>query len=200
MNLDYIKLFNLTTNNISPAKGRILISEPFAQSEIFKRSIVLLTEYSSQKGAMGFILNKKIPFEEINSKIVEEFEDKEINLSIGGPVEIDKLFYIYKTESEIIEDNIEILPNIYFGGNYQQLKQAVLNNLIPEKNLRFFLGYSGWAPGQLENEISENYWLVKKINSAEIFTFDKNMWENQINQLENKYKIWTIVPENPTLN
>lgn len=200
MNLDYIKLFNLTSNNISPAKGRILISEPFAVSEIFKRSIVFLTQYSTQKGAMGFILNKPIPFEQINSKILKEFNYKDIKLSIGGPVDLDKLFYIYKSETEIIENEIEILPNIYLGGNYKQLKKIILNNLLPEKNVRLFLGYSGWSARQLENEITENYWLVKKINPSDIFTFDKNMWTNQINQLETKYKIWTIVPENPSLN
>ena len=51
--------FNIKTNNIKPRSGKILISEPFNQDSHFKRSVVLLAEYSKE-GAIGFVLNNKI--------------------------------------------------------------------------------------------------------------------------------------------
>jgi len=200
MNLDYIELFNLKTNNIKPDIGRILISEPFTVDEIFKRSVVLLTQYSSKKGAMGFILNKPVPYQDINPKLQEEFGGREINISIGGPVELDNLFYLYKSDNEIIENSIEISPNLYIGGDYLQFRTAIIKKIIPIKNVKFFFGYSGWSAGQLETEIENNFWLVKKFKAMDIFTSDKDMWANQIKQLEDKYKIWTIVPEDPRVN
>ena len=57
-NLD---IFKIRTNDVPPQKGRILIAEPFLHGEYFSRSVVLLVAHS-EKGAVGFILNKKIDF------------------------------------------------------------------------------------------------------------------------------------------
>ncbi len=201
MNLsDYTKIFKIETNNVELKKGRILISEPFSVGDIFKRSVVLLTEYSKETGAMGFILNRNIPQRSIDPNFLREFPGINISVSVGGPVGADKLFYIHNFSQDIIEDSIEIMPGLYVGGNYKQLKNKLLSRKIPVQNMRFFAGYSGWQPKQLETEVDRNSWLVKDITPEEVLKIDNNIWTNQLKQLEEKYKLWTIVPKHPHLN
>jgi len=56
---DNLDIFRIKTNNVEPKKGRILIAEPFLPGTYFNRSVILLVAYG-QKGAVGFILNKKV--------------------------------------------------------------------------------------------------------------------------------------------
>ncbi len=200
MKTDINKIFNIKSNNVRPQKGKVLISEPFAADSIFRRSVVLLVEYSPEEGALGFILNKFIRTEDMDKEFLEEMHNYNIKFSLGGPVAFDKLFYIHTLSSDIIEGSIEIMPGLYWGGKYSQLKDMILSKALPLDDVRFFVGYAGWSPNQLENELKNNYWLVKDITIDEIMKLDDNLWTKQVNQLEDKYKIWTQIPENPQLN
>jgi putative transcriptional regulator len=200
MEADLNKIFNLSNNNVKPQKGKVLISEPFAADSIFRRAVVLLVEYSPEQGALGFILNKFIPFKDIDKEFLKELDNKHIKFSLGGPVSFDKLFYVHTLSSEIIEGSIEIMPGLYWGGKYKQLKEMILSDILSVDDVRFFVGYAGWSPNQLEDELKNNYWLVKDITVDEILNLDEELWTKQIYQLEDKYKIWTQVPENPLLN
>ena len=89
-NLD---IFKIKTNNIPPQKGRILIAEPFLNGEYFSRSVVLLVAYSD-KGAVGFILNKKIDFS--LQEVFVDFPKFDANVFLGGPVSADSIFFIHR--------------------------------------------------------------------------------------------------------
>ncbi|PIF06721.1 MAG: hypothetical protein CSA36_00230, partial [Draconibacterium sp.] len=89
-NLD---IFKIKTNNIAPKKGRILIAEPFLPGDYFSRSVVFLVAYS-QKGAVGFILNKRIDFS--LQEVFPDFPDFEARVFLGGPVSGDSIFYIHR--------------------------------------------------------------------------------------------------------
>jgi len=194
------EIYKLKTNDIKPQKGRVLISEPFADDKIFRHSVVLLTDYN-KNGAMGFVLNKHISKEKIPKQLKEELPNfEEFTFSYGGPVALDQMFYIHTFDSEIVEGSYEIMPGLYLGGNYKSIKSKLLNSEIDKTQIRFFIGNSGWSPKQLDNEIKENYWLVKNIEPQDVFCYDKKIWVNQIKQMGNEYDIWTSVPENPTLN
>ncbi|MBN2890337.1 MAG: YqgE/AlgH family protein [Bacteroidales bacterium] len=192
-------IFNLETNNIKPKKGRILISEPFLDDTMFKRSVILLTEYNSE-GAMGFVLNKFIDNPNLKKAVKQEFLGTELHISYGGPVSQDQIFFLYSANEMIVNKSVEILPGLFMGGDYEHLRELVITEIIKTDKVRFFSGYSGWSAGQLENEIKANYWLVKNIKIQEVLKPDNNIWRNQINQLEEKYKMWTLVPEDPQLN
>lgn len=194
------EIYKLYTNNIKPQKGRVLISEPFANDKLFRHSVVLLTDYS-KKGAMGFVLNKYISKEKLPKQLKQEFPNfDEFAFCYGGPVSLDQMFYIHTLNPEIVEGSFEIIPGLYLGGNYKTIRKKLLNNEIDRTQIRFFVGNSGWSPKQLDNEVNSNYWLVKNIEPQEVFTYDKKIWVNQIKQMGNEYDIWTSVPENPTLN
>lgn len=192
-------IFNLESNNIQPQKGRILISEPFIEDSIFKHSVIFLCDYS-KKGAMGFVLNKFVDNEQINKMVSQELLGTEVSICYGGPVAQEKLFFLYAANKNIVNDSIEVVQGLYMGGDYEHLRELIITEILNIENVRFFSGYSGWSAGQLENELKANYWLVKNITPKEVIKVDENIWRNQLNQLEKKYKMWTLIPEDPLLN
>lgn len=204
MELNYTDIFNIHKNNKKPKAGRILISEPFLAGDIFRRSVVLITSYSKEQGTMGIILNKFIRDHKLIKKIKNELKitDIDINVFIGGPVGTEQLFYVHKLNPEILPQSIQIKDNIYWGGDFDILKEKISTGTVAQNEVKFFVGYSGWAPGQLEDEIEDrNAWLVEDIDEQDIMNTDvEQIWTKKTNQLEEKYKLWSIVPEYPILN
>lgn len=68
--------------------------------------------------------------------------------------------------------------------------------------IRFFLGYSGWEPGQLKQEIEENTWLVDNADFSSLMDekSEKNTWKNALSNLGGKYEMWSHFPQIPTFN
>lgn len=193
LNTDY---FKIKSNNYKPQKGKILISEPLSDDVFFKRSIVLLTEYSDD-GAVGFILNKPINVK--LSEAIEKFPFDDDFFSIGGPVEQDKIFFIHNIDEKILPGSMPIFENIKWGGDFFKLKELIISKIVDVKDVRFFLGYSGWTSGQLENEIKNHYWIVHNINKNLVFNTNDDIWREIIKELGD-YKNWLNIPENPVLN
>ncbi len=195
MELD-INIFKIEYNKVAPKKGRVLVSEPFLKDTYFKRSLVLLTEHSSD-GAVGFVLNK--PLEIKASEVINDFPKFGASVSIGGPVSTNTIHYLH-TVGNLIPNSVHIIENVYWGGNFEIMKELVSSGELNAIQIRFFLGYSGWQAGQLENELDQNSWLVTEINQSQIMNVSDNLWKNTVNQLGEKYKIWQNYPENPSLN
>ncbi len=183
---------------MQPKKGDLLFAEPSIIGDAsFNRSIVLLAEYTSE-GSIGFILNKPLDYT-INDLIPEiEAEFKVFN---GGPVEQDNLYFIHKVP-ELIPNSIEISLGIYWGGDFNVVSDLIANKTISEKNIRFFLGYSGWDTEQLENELKLNSWLVTEniYKSDLIERCCESMWKEKMLELGGEYSIWSNAPENPSFN
>lgn len=196
MNLDY-NFFKIDGKQYSPKQGRVLISEPFLSDSYFKRSIVLLTEHNDE-GTVGFVLNK--PVDLSVNEVLKDFPEMEANVSIGGPVGTNTIHYLHTVGQEI-PNSVHVLGDIYWGGDFDSLKSLVETGKIGNKQVRFFVGYSGWKPKQLENEISENSWIVTELESGMIMnkrSFDS--WKDVLQQLGEDYKIWINSPDSPTLN
>jgi putative transcriptional regulator len=197
MNLN-INLFKIETNHVAPSKGRMLIAEPFLPGSYFNRSIVLLVAHS-EKGAVGFILNKKIEYP-VN-EILGDFPDFESDVCIGGPVSTDTLYFLHSLGS-LIPGSVHVKDNLYWGGDFDEVKKLISEGLILPTQIRFFLGYSGWDDGQLEDEINENSWLVSEINDDFVMMDrqTKSMWVHAVRDIGGKYSLWEHFPENPSLN
>ena len=143
----------------SNLNGQFLVSMPSLKDGIFDSSLVLLCEHGST-GAMGFIVNKSTDF-----SVREIFEQLDIESAIelnpdisvmnGGPVEPQRGFLL--TGSPLSDDVVEVLDGLFLASSPDALPLAV-NSLNSGKAI-FILGYSGWAEGQLEQEIASNAWL-----------------------------------------
>jgi putative transcriptional regulator len=190
-------IFRIETNHVAPKQGHVLIAEPFLSGSYFNRSIILIASYS-ETGAVGFILNKKVdyPVEDI----FVDFPDFDADIHIGGPVGTDSVYFIH-TLGDLIPGSVLIKENLYLGGDFNSLKLQIQLGLVDQSQVRFFLGYSGWDAGQLEEEINENSWLVTDISQADLMSLEENtMWSDSVRAMGGRYSMWENFPENPSLN
>lgn len=183
--------------NLKPTKGKLLIAEPsILNDSSFNRSIILITEHS-ENNSVGFIFNKPLNFT-INDLLPEINAD--FTIYQGGPVEQDNLYFVHQVP-ELIPDSIEVNNGIYWGGNFETLKNLLNNNLLQKNDIRFFLGYSGWEKNQLIDEINTKSWFVSENDSEDIFAEnDMFLWRNKLIQKGGDYKLWANAPSDVTLN
>jgi putative transcriptional regulator len=193
LNIDF---FHIVNENVAE-KGRILISEPFLSDNYFRRSIVYLTEHNDE-GSLGFVLNKPL---EINiSEIVDDFPKSEFTISVGGPVSNNTVHYIH-TLGPRVPESVKVDDGIYWGGDFDVLKELISAGVVKPHELRFFLGYAGWSANQLEGEMEENAWLVGKISPRMVMQgVDSEFWSRTLERYNNKYRAWANFPEDPGLN
>lgn len=183
--------------NQEPQKGKALVSEPFLLDNYFKRSIVILTEHN-ESGTVGFVLNKPVDVK-IN-EVVENFPDIDAEVALGGPVSTNTLHYLH-TLGDIIPNSVPVIGNICWGGDFEVVERLITSGNISAQQIRFFLGYSGWSPNQLENELAENAWIVCDISPEEIMMpMNKHYWTKKLRGMGQKYEMWSNFPENPEMN
>lgn len=193
-----LEIFRIRNNGIKPKAGKILISEPFSQDMYFKRSVVFLTQHSDE-GSTGFILNN--PFVLRIEEVIPELRNFKVDVSIGGPVGSDSLFYVHSL-GDAIPNSIHIIDDLYWGGNFEILKVMIQSGMVEPNRVRFFLGYSGWQPNQLKQEIENDYWLVSDLDAAHIMNpkVSLNLWTESLENMGGIYRIWATFPEDPRLN
>ena len=193
LNIDFFRI----EQEILPAKGRVLISDPFLNDQYFKRSLVLLVEHGDE-GSVGFVLNK--PLEIDIKEVLSDFPRIDVDISVGGPVGSNTVHYIH-TLGEGVPNSVEVTRGIYWGGDFNVIKDLVEARAIDKTQIRFFLGYSGWQPRQLDNELKQNAWAVENFSGTQIMSsFLENSWKETLQQLGLKYKMWLNTPENPGMN
>lgn len=186
-----------TDQNIMPAQGKVLVSEPFLGDQYFKRSVILLTEHG-EKGTVGFLLNKPLNID--IKELLSDFPGEEASICMGGPVGTNTIHYIHML-GDTVPDSVKVTGNIYWGGDYEVLKNMILSGKIDLSQVRFFVGYSGWDPGQLDREISENSWVVGEFEESLIMeSKEPEAWKIFLERLGGKFRLWTNFPENPALN
>lgn len=188
-------LLNITYNNVRPQKGKVLVSQPFMLDGCFKRAVVLLTEYS-ENGAVGFVLNKSIHLK--LGDMMDDFPAEDSVLSIGGPVQTNTLHYLHTFNN--IPDAIEVINGIYWGGDIEVVRKLLSIGIMKSDDIRFFLGYSGWTSGQLDEELKNDSWLVGDVRPAYIINPSQDLWQESVRNMGDKYKLWVTFPENPGHN
>lgn len=183
---------------LKPDKGNLLIAEPSIIGDLsFNRSVVLLADHTNE-GSIGFILNKPLEYS-INDLVPEMNSD--FKVYNGGPVEQDNLYFIHKIP-DLIPGSIEISLGIYWGGDFNTVVELMSENKINEKDIRFFLGYSGWDKDQLESELNSHSWVVLE-NVYKDNIIEKccdSFWKEKMLELGGDYSIWSNAPENPSYN
>jgi putative transcriptional regulator len=118
----------------------------------------------------------------------------------GGPVEQDNLYFVHKIP-QLLSDSIEVANGIFWGGNFEALKDLLNNEALKTSEIRFFLGYSGWKKNQLEEEMNQNSWFVEENDFENIFSMEnEDLWKNKLLQKGGDYKLWANAPSNFNLN
>jgi len=191
-------LFKILPEDKIPQKGKILISEPFLPDNFFNRTVVYLADHTKE-GSVGFILNR--PLDIKVREAVSGFDKMDKYLNLGGPVSPDTLHYLHCMGDDIPK-SVWVDENIYWGGDIEFIRSMIDLGKMNKSQIRFFLGYSGWAAGQLEKELKDNSWVIMKVSNDIVLNdnnADKN-WKRVLRSLNNKYRIWADFPESPDMN
>lgn len=178
-------------------EGKILISDPFLQDPNFQRTIIGLTEHN-ENGSIGFVLNK--PLGLYLNDVITDLTQFKSHLFYGGPVQPDTLHFIHKL-GILIEGSKEITEGVFWGGNFETVKIMIENKKCKPNDFRFFLGYSGWAPEQLDDELKNKSWLVAEGRSNYFFSQSpKELWGEVLNNIGSKYSVMAQFADTPSLN
>jgi putative transcriptional regulator len=181
---------------IEPRQGIILISEPSLQDYYFRQSVVLLAEHNSE-GTFGLIINK--PVEMRLPEIFEDMQEFDFPVYLGGPVKTDSVFFIHTLDD--VSGSLKIMKGLYWGGDLHTIKSFIRKGLINESHIRFFIGYAGWSPDQLNREIKENSWVLSQTTAEEVISRQpESLWSNYLKNMGQDYAIWSNYPADPTLN
>lgn len=166
----------------SPDRSCILIAMPQLQDPNFHRSVSLIASFDD-KGAFGVILNRLMPMstEQLLADQAKLPEGASIPLHFGGPVQVNSLWFLHSYPEHHI-DGLKIMDGIFLCTNLKTVEAVVAEHINdPEPRYRFFLGYSGWAPGQLEQEISQGSWVTAPLEHGAtdlLFTRDiHKLWD-----------------------
>ena len=172
--------------NLAP---RLLVASPTITDPRFRRSVILLAE-SGDEGALGFVVNRRAPFTfaEVAPDLGIQPRDelRDASLFIGGPVSPERGWVLYTAgHGGELDDGDEIIS---VGDELRvSAALALLGRFLTEAGLppfRLFLGYAGWGPNQLEEEIAEGTWLSLEPDRDLIFgQSGETVWDTAIRRL-----------------
>ncbi|MGD9639059.1 MAG: YqgE/AlgH family protein [Alphaproteobacteria bacterium] len=176
---------NIDNNNNSFLSGQCIVSTPNMEDSRFEHAVIFVCAHSKD-GAMGIMINRKIEqvtFSDLLEQL-ELFPSKDILINdvlYGGPVETIRGFVIHSSDYRqsgtlLLNDNIALTATI-------DILKELANGKGP-KNALIALGYAGWAPEQLENELKQNSWISLPADPELLFNtpVDKK-WETAYSKI-----------------
>jgi putative transcriptional regulator len=158
--------------------GQFLLAMPGMADDRFARSVVYLCAHSDE-GAMGIVINRRAPslnFSELLIQLEVIKPDEAIQLPMqagavpvlrGGPVEAGRGFVLHSNDFYIDNSTLPIDGGVSLTATVDILR-AIANGSGPDRAI-LALGYAGWSPGQLEDEMQNNGWLTCPADASLIF-------------------------------
>lgn len=156
-----------------PEKGKLLVATELVRGEIFAETVILLFHYD-ENGAIGLVVNR--PTDVALEEVVvdpEAFSGYGGTLYWGGPVRMNTLRALMRTDkppkgAERIIDSVHQVP----------VDDALDDPSLDPDSLRFYLGYAGWAAGQLDHEIDRGSWHIVPASDEQVFAEDpRALWK-----------------------
>lgn len=152
--------------------GKLLVAMPGMGDPRFDKAVIFMCAHSSD-GAMGLVVNKPAP----ELQLTDLLEQLEINtdakvkpgtdIYVGGPVEHGRGFVLHSSDYELPDSTMTVTDRIGMTATVDVLRD-IAEGVGPRKTL-LALGYSGWAPGQLERELQANGWLICDADETILF-------------------------------
>ena len=176
-------------------RGKLLIASPALTDPNFARSVVLMTEHSDE-GAMGIVLNR--PADAEARELLPAIEDiaHDDPLFIGGPVQPQAVVLLAEFADPSAAAWI-VVADVGLASaeaDFEELGEAVRRG-------RFYAGYSGWGPGQLEMELEIDSWIVEPPLPAELFPdYPESLWSDVLERKVGSYALISRMPDDPSLN
>lgn len=178
-----------------PEAGSLLIAHPNLTEASFRRSVVYLPAYDPENGAMGLIINRPtgttagemLPGVDLGPLV-------DVPVFLGGPVAATSMSF---TALRTLWDEDSVTPPM----QHLTIQEAMDLHNDPTYVLRAYLGYAGWAGGQLEGELSHNAWLLRDPEPDDLhFTDPTKLWYQLIGTFGPIYQLMAQAPDDPSLN
>lgn len=166
-------------------EGQLLIAMPAMADPRFERSVIYVCAHN-REGAMGLVVNKlfgEIDYDEllVQLDIKPAETSPQMSIHFGGPVESQRGFVLHSAEYKgkgtvAVDDRVALTATL-------DILQELANGGGP-RSIMLALGYAGWGPGQLEEEIGDNAWLHAPFNEALVFDGDiDTKWHRAMNSI-----------------
>ena len=178
-------------------KGQLLLDSGQLRGSFFQRTVVLICQHDAE-GAFGLVLNRPTTTHAVNV-IVANLPDtlKPCPLYVGGPVQASALSFLV---SDTFIPDANVMPNLTLGHSLDSLME-IGESFSPTQKIKLFAGYSGWSPGQLEDEMRRHAWLTHPASLDLIFdTQPDRLWQTILQQKGWRYKLLSQMPEDPSQN
>lgn len=192
LHCDFMSTFK-EDGKLTPLQGKMLLADPMLRDGVFERAVVLLSQHSVEDGAFGVILNHPI-----NQVVGDFLKDKmfyplrHVAVHQGGPVAMDQLFFA--TLQWNGEQGLRFVSQM-------TAEQAIRYHQQPGSLVRAFVGYSGWSPGQLEQELKRQTWIVCPPSPSLLgHEHDQSLWASTLRELSPYHRLLAEAPKNPFAN
>jgi putative transcriptional regulator len=170
-------------------RGHLLIAAP-SLHDYFRRTVVLVIEHTAD-GAMGVVLNRtsETLVVEAVPQLAELTDDDEL-VRVGGPVSPQSVVALGEF-ADVAEAGTHVVGPL--GTLDPDAENASL------QRIRVFAGYTGWGPGQLDEELEQDAWVVTPAQPEDAFD-EGDIWSEALKRKGGSYRLLSTMPADPSLN
>ncbi len=193
----HLQSTSMSTDSVHLAPGTLLVAAPVMDDPNFRQTVILLCDHGAE-GSFGLVLNQ--PTDVHLGDVMDSYFVDDPPLFLGGPVQRETLHFVHRY-ADAIPESISVLPNVQWGGTYDAVEARVQNEGAPPDQIRFFLGYTGWSPHQLQHEVEQDAWILTKARANWIFdTEPQALWRTVMRAMGGEYALLSTYPEDPRMN
>ncbi len=179
-------------------RGKLLLAAPVLKDPNFDRTVVLIAEHS-EDGAMGIVLNRpsEAPVAETIPELGWVAEAGAGSVYVGGPVARTGVIVLAEWEDPsqavvLVDDDLGFVPGD--AEDIDALAAAV-------RRARVYAGHAGWGPGQLEQELDEEAWIIESPQREDLFSDDPaGLWSAVLRRKGREFALLSTMPPDPSLN
>lgn len=186
------------TGDVRSTAGRLLVAEPMLGDPNFDRTVVLMVEHSAE-GALGLVLNRPTDVSVAGALPAwDRLATAPAVLHVGGPVEEQSGWCLARLRPPA--DRPGFVPVLGDLGLLDLgLEPADLSGVVVE--LRLYAGYSGWGPGQLDDELAQEAWIVVDAEPTDPFLADGTaLWQRILARQGGALARLSLFPPHPSMN
>ena len=172
-------------------RGKLLLANGSLFGDVFRQTVILMADHDDD-GALGFVINRCTDMVVDRDESAEHLDVVDELVYSGGPVQQSLLSVI----AEFVAP--EHAAKVIFGSvgflNLEASAPAAV------RRARVFAGYSGWGPGQLENEVAEGSWVITDASADLVFGDPDEMWREALRRMGGEYALMATMPYDPGVN
>jgi putative transcriptional regulator len=174
-------------------RGALILADPSLRDPNFARTVLLLTDHEADQGAHGYVLNRPMGKRVGDLLKDESFRDlAEVPIFHGGPVSPERLTFAVLAWDEAV-GRLSFTTHLSVE-DARSLRQE-------GGEVRAFVGYSGWAEGQLENELRQRAWITRKpAREVVAMAQPERLWEDLLSSMGPHFGLMAKMPDDPSLN